>query len=107
MENYTEGGIGGDVTDARRRELELLSELLLSKADLKVITEVGKMSHDIRGDMAGMRDDIKSIPPLIDKKIEKYNDRQTRRRQWMTRTLLIVATLALTAISLVFARLAG
>lgn len=79
-----------------RQEMETIVELALTKMDLNVTKEVG-----------AVREELKTIPPLIDKKIRDYDDRQIRRRQWMARTVITATGLALTAIGLFLTRCAG
>ena len=95
------------MTDARRRELELVADLVLSKADLKVTKEVGSVKEEIRIETQSVRDELQTIPLLIDEKIHAYDEQQTRRRQWTARTMLIIAGLALTAMSLLLVKCSG
>lgn len=77
------------MTDSRQRELELVAKLAVTEADLKMTKEIGKVHKELA-----------SIPPMVDDKIKEYDDRQTRRRQWIARTLFIVASLVIAAIGL-------
>lgn len=78
------------MTGDRKRELELVAELTLAKADLSMTKEIGKVHTE-----------LKTIPPLIDKKIRDYDEKQVRRRRWLINTIIAAITLALTAIGLV------
>lgn len=81
------------MTGDRQRELELVAELTLAKADLSMTREIGKVHTE-----------LKTIPPLIDKKIRDYDDRQIRRRRWVINTIIASVGLAMTAIGLIAAR---
>lgn len=78
------------MTGDRHRELELVAELTLAKADLRMMTAIGKVQSG-----------LDTIPPLIDKKIMDYDEKQARRRRWIINTIVASIGLALTAIALV------
>ena len=88
------------MTDERRRELELVAEVVLSKADLKVTKEIS----NVREEMSDLRQEVRSIPPLMDKKIQEYDYQQIKRRQWVARTIIAIAALGLTGVGLFLAQ---
>lgn len=77
------------MTDERRRELELIVELAIARMDLKITEEMGEVKRD-----------VKSIPPMIDKRIAQYDEKQIARRRWTVRTMFGMITIIISAIGL-------
>lgn len=83
----------GRVTkEEHRRDLEIIVDLAITKMDLAVTKEIGEVKRDIA-----------TIPPLIDKKIACYDDKQRSRRRWTIRTIIATIGLMLTAIGFLIA----
>lgn len=84
------------MSDVHRQDLELIVDLAFTKMDLYVTKEINEVKNEIH-----------TIPPMIDKKIIAYDDRQRTRRQWTIRTIIATAGLALTMIGLAIAKWPG
>lgn len=104
------------MTGARRDELEMIVDLALAKMDIAVTKEqhaarvettreIRAVRDELRDDIHAVRDEMRSIPPMIDYKIQMYDDRQRGRRRWNIRTLIGVTGLALTALIFVLTHL--
>lgn len=75
------------MADTQHRELELMIDLVLARADLQVTKKVDELKSDLQ-----------LLPHLMDQKINCYDREQESRRRWTIRTLLTTLGLVLAAL---------